>query len=122
MDRNTAAVVIQRWFRANFAKTECVISHTRFLSAYEVVLDKQSYNANEMYINLKHSSMIPHNRREITERDVELIHARYNPFDDSYKRPSCRHNLEDLEDDIYGSSPKAPITLKLNKNSILCVR
>jgi hypothetical protein len=130
MDKEIAARIIQRWFRSKFSKKECVISHSNFLSPYEVILDKQTYNANELLINLRHSSIVPHSRRELTESDVEYIHERFDPFDTSYRtHNNNRYYNDDLDDDEYeycnnvnGCSPKPPISFILNKASILYVK
>lgn len=117
MNKDTAARIIQRWFRSKFAKNECVISHSNFLSSYEVVLDKQTYNANELLLNLRHSSLVPHSRRELSDNDVEYIHERYDPFDTTYRK-MCS---DDYNTHHGGCSPKPCISLHLNKASILCV-
>lgn len=128
MDRDTAACVIQRWFRSKFSKRECVISHSNFLSSYEVLIDKQAYNANELLIHLRHSSFVPHSRRELTETDVEYIHEKYDPFDITY-RTYNNNRHDDLNQDEYeyyngvnGCSPKPPMSFILNKASILYVQ
>lgn len=125
MDSETAARIIQKWFRSKFSKRECVISHSNFLSSYEVLIDKQIYNANELLMNLRHSSSVPHSRRELTESDLEYIHERYNPFDMTYRTNKNNRNDEDEYDycnDVNGCSPKPPISFILNKASILYVQ
>jgi hypothetical protein len=126
MDKETAARIIQRWFRSKFSNRRCVISHSSFLSSYEVILDKQTYNANELLMNLRHYSFVPHSRRELTESDIEYIHEKYDPFDTSYRtQKNNRDNLcsEDYEycNDVHGCSPKPPISFILNKATILYV-
>lgn len=118
MDANTAAVVIQRWFRSKFTKKECIISQSNFLSLYEVVIDKQTYNANQMLLSLKHSSFVPHSRREITDMEFEYIHEKYNPFDTTF-RSSYQH---DSTNEVNGCSPRPPMSFILNKASIMCVQ
>lgn len=125
MDRNTAALVIQRWFRTKFAKKECVISHSNFLSLYEIIVDKQSYNANELLMNLRHSSFVPHSRRDITDSDIENIHEKYDPFDTTYRKhrsSSCSLDYDNDDNDVNGCSPRPPLSFILNKASIMCVR
>lgn len=126
MDKETAACIIQRWFRSKFSKQECMISHTSFLSSYEVILDKQTYNANELVINLRHSSFVPHSRRELNENDLEYIHERYDPFGTSHEN---NHTFDDelngeyqYCNDINGCSPRPPISFIINKASILYVQ
>ena len=115
MDQHTAASIIQRWFRSKLATKECTISHSSYMSCYEVILDKQSYNANEMFNNMKYSIDVPHSRRQLTEQEMLLIHAKYDPFNRTYS-----YNKND-DDDIEGSSPKPPLNFTLNRNSILCL-
>lgn len=119
MDKHTAACVIQRWFRSKFAKKECVISHSNFLSLYEIIVDKQSYNANQLLMNLRHSSFVPHSRREFTDSDIEHIHEKYDPFDATYR--SSRYSIDD-NDEVNGCSPRPPLSFILNKASILYVQ
>lgn len=129
MDKETAARIIQKWFRSKFARRECLISHSHFLSSYEVMLDKQIYNANELIINLRYSSNVPHSRRELTETEIEYIHEKFDPFDISYR--TCNKNNNDYGFDteeydnyngVNGCSPKPPISFILNKASILYVQ
>lgn len=125
MDKDTAARIIQRWFRSKYTKKECVISHSNFLSFYEIVLDKQSYNANEIFANIRYSSTVPHSRREITENELEYIHEKYDPFDMTYrtdknKRYSC--DEYDYTNEVNGCSPRPPLSFILNKASILYVQ
>jgi hypothetical protein len=119
MDKHTAACVIQRWFRSKFAKKECVISHSNFISLYEITVDKQSYDANQLLMNVRHSSFVPHSRREITDSDIEQIHEKYDPFGTT--RKTYRRRIDD-NDDVNGCSPRPPISFVLNKASILCVQ
>lgn len=120
MDKDTAARIIQKWFRSKYSKKECVISHSNFLSSYEVILDKQTYNANELLINLRHSSFVPHSRRQLTITDIEHIHERYDPFDMTYRMQNS--NQDDYYSDVNGCSPRPPISFILNKASILYVQ
>lgn len=127
MDKERAALIIQRWFRSKLSKRECVISHSNFLSSYEILIDNQIYNANELLIHLKYSSFVPHSRRELNESEIEHIHERYNPFDITY-RTNNNHDsgLDDNEyeycNGVNGCSPKPPISFILNKTSILYVQ
>lgn len=123
MDKDTAARIIQRWFRSRFATKECVISHSSYLSVYEIVLDKQSYNANEIIANIQYSSQIPHSRREITENDFEYIHQKYDPFDKTY-RINKRYSIDDNDytSEVSGCSSKPPLSFILNKTRILYVQ
>lgn len=127
MDKEIAARTIQRWFRKKFSKKECVISHSNFLSAYAVVLDQQTYNANELLINLRHSSFVPHSRRKLSTSDIEYIHQKCDPFDTKYRIQNSHQNYDDeyydeYYNDINGCSPRPPISFILNKASILCVQ
>lgn len=79
MDKQRAACIIQRWFRRKLSKVACTISHQSFISDYEIVLDKQVYNANELYRNLMYSTKVPHSRRELTQDELELIDAKRDP-------------------------------------------
>lgn len=126
MDKDTAARIIQRWFRSKFAKNECTISHSNFLSNYEVIIDKQSYNANEMLasIVLCSSLCVPHSRRKLSESEFEHIHEKYDPFDMTYRlHKDRRHTISnDYSDDVIGCSPRPPLSFILNKTSILYVQ
>lgn len=109
MDINTAVIIIQRWFRSKLSRSLCVISHQAFVADYVIVLDKQVYNANELYTNLKYSTQVPHTRRELTSEEIDTIITKRNPF-----MVSTQHH------DTYGESITIkPITLVLNKFSIL---
>jgi hypothetical protein len=123
MDQHIAASIIQRWFRSKLAKKECTISHSSYMSCYEVILDKQSYNATEMFNNMKYSIDVPHSRRQLTEQEILLIHAKYDPFNRtcSYNGNYNYNDNDDDDDDIEGSSPKPPLKFILNRNSIMCL-
>jgi hypothetical protein len=111
MDINTAVIIIQRWFRSKLSLSRCVISHQAFVADYVIVLDKQVYNANELYTNLKYSTQVPHTRRELTPEEIDNIITKRNPF-----IVNTQHY------DTYSeNSTIKPITLVLNKSSILNV-
>jgi hypothetical protein len=126
MDKDLAARVIQRWFRKTLSKSECTISHSTFMSNYEIVLDKQVYNANELYISLKYTSKVPHSRRDLTQEEINMILEKYNPFDcslkDAKEKTSHKYNKDGYEEyEVFGSSPKPPMSFVINKSSILCL-
>lgn len=82
MDAQTcAAIKIQRAFRKRFAADECVISGRRFLESYEIILDKQVYDARELHKNLLYSTLVPHSRRTLTDAEIDEIFAKFDPFE-----------------------------------------
>lgn len=115
MDNDKAATIIQRWFRKRLSRSQCPISHQAFIAEYEVVLDRQVYNANELYINLKYSNEVPHTRRELTPEEIDTILIKRNPFITN----SCNHNQCILDKQANTIKLTKPITLALNKSSIL---
>lgn len=80
-NEDTAAVKIQRLFRERLTTDECVISGRRFLARHAIVLDKQLYDARELYKNLSYSTEVPHSRRRLTSDEMECIFAKFDPFD-----------------------------------------
>lgn len=121
MNSDKAATIIQRWFRKRLSRSQCPISHQAFVADYEIVLDKQAYNANELYINLKYSNQVPHTRRELTCEEIDTIRIKRNPFITN----NCNHNQCILDKQRKPSKPSKPsrpskpIILSLNKSSIL---
>lgn len=117
MNNDKAATIIQRWFRKRLSRSQCPISHQAFAADYEIVLDKQVYNANELYINLKYSNKVPHTRRELTCEEIDTIRIKRNPFITN----NCNHNHNQciLDKQRKPSKPSKPIILSLNKSSIL---
>lgn len=78
---NEAASKIQRLFRKRLASDDCIISGRTFMATYEIVLDKQVYDARELYKNLHYSTQVPHSRRELTDDEITQIRQKFNPFD-----------------------------------------
>lgn len=109
MDINTAATIIQRWFRSKLSKEPCLISHQAFIADYEIILDKQVYNANELYSNLKYSTQVPHSRRDMTNEEIEMIIIKHNPFANVVNNSNCSQP----------SSPFHPIVLNLTSYVVL---
>lgn len=114
MDIDKAATIIQRWFRKRLSRSQCPISHQAFVADYEIVLDTQVYNANELYINLKYSNQVPHTRRELTSEEIETILFKRNPFITN----GCNHYQNQSILNKHTNQTK-PIILTLNKSSIL---
>lgn len=110
MDKQRAACIIQRWFRRRLSKVTCTISHQSFISDYEIVLDKQVYNANELFRNLMYSTKVPHSRRELTQDELELIDA---------KRDPCVSLCKPALSSSSSTRIRPVMTFVLNKNAIL---
>lgn len=111
MDVERAAIIIQRWFRSKLTKTPCLISHQAFVADYEIILDKQVYNANELFANLKYSTKVPHTRREMTLDEIDTIIVKHNPFVNIVYHAT--------ETTPQSSSPPRPIVLHLTRSVIL---
>ncbi len=114
MDKQTAACIIQRWFRRKLSKDACTISHETFITDYEIVLDKQIYNANELYRNLLYSTKVPHSRRELTQEELELIDAKRDPC-----ISFCKPSPMPLPSPSSDTRARPFVTLVLNKDAIL---
>lgn len=121
MDTNTAVIIIQKWFRSKLSRSQCVISHQSFVLDYEIVLDKQVYNANELYKNLQYSTQVPHTRRELTAEEIDDIITKHNPFsnDNIQKERQSRQVIDAHTDNDCLLTTHKPFKMTLNKSAIL---
>lgn len=78
--RDSAAHTIQTIFRLKFSKGRCPISLKTIMKEYIVVLDKQTYDANELHKYISFSTLVPHSRRQMSDEEIQQIKNKMNPF------------------------------------------
>lgn len=78
--QDCAARTIQDKFRRKFTKGRCPLSLKTIMKEYIVVLDKQTYDANELHKYLYFSTLVPHSRRQMSDDEIQQIKIKMNPF------------------------------------------
>jgi hypothetical protein len=78
--KDSAARTIQTKFRHKFTKGRCPLSLKTIMKEYIVVLDKQTYDANELNKYLSFSTLVPHSRRQMSDEEIHEIKRKMNPF------------------------------------------
>lgn len=94
--QDSAARTIQDKFRRKFTKGRCPLSLKTIMKEYIVVLDKQTYDANELQKYIYFSTLVPHSRRQMSQEEIQQIRNKMNPFiiDNAYQRKRTSNDLD----------------------------